>query len=651
MSPQQTEALKFLAIGAPLSELDLLAQKVTAINSKHGPFDACVIVGDLFKADSDGSELDGVALPVPTYWTVGKNALPQRVLEALAKGPEVAPNLVYLGKSSVFTTAQGLKIAVAGGVYDPAMYESGANPGPYTPVITQNSIAQLLSHKEISGPSQDSMLEAAKEKASALPPAFHGVDIFITTSPPPSLSLLSPSFPSSGISLATAAPPLAELVKLSRPRYLFWADGEGFWEREPFGWPGGKGDERWTRAVKLGAVGAVGKGAGKPARWFYATSLPPQTPTTKPPVRPGNASPNPFTMPSGGGSSKRQAEDSNGADGAKRVKSEPGPPPEDYTCKICNVQGHWIQDCPQKASMDPSKPPPGYVCNICKSTEHYIRECPQRELERVRGPRPPPAGYVCKACGKAEDHYIKDCPVVKERDANRNRNKKDLGPAECWFCLSNPKVTKHLIVGIGSETYVTLPKGQLIPTHGREKPLVPGGGHVLIIPIAHHPTLLSIPAADAMEIITEIESYKSALRQCYAQYSSVPVFFEVGRLAGRGGHAHVQVVPVPSDMADKVFDAFTKAGESYGLNWEDDPERALSRVGPAGNYFKVECPDGRKMVHLLRNNFDLQFGRKVLAGLLDIHDRGNWQECVQSDAEDKEDAHKFKAALKPFLPK
>lgn len=50
-----------LAIGSPLSELDLLTQKVTAINAKHGPFDACVIIGDLFKADSDGSELDSVA--------------------------------------------------------------------------------------------------------------------------------------------------------------------------------------------------------------------------------------------------------------------------------------------------------------------------------------------------------------------------------------------------------------------------------------------------------------------------------------------------------------------------------------------------------------------------------------------------------------
>lgn len=88
-----------------------------------------------------------------------------------------------------------------------------------------------------------------------------------------------------------------------------------------------------------------------------------------------------------------------------------------------------------------------------------------------------------------------------EREGERQK-KKELGPAECeschsrgsdniadlsgWFCLSNPKVTKHLIVAIGSETYVTLPKGQLIPTlprhiaQGGSKPLVPGGGHVLV---------------------------------------------------------------------------------------------------------------------------------------------------------------------------
>jgi hypothetical protein len=70
--------------------------------------------------------------------------------------------------------------------------------------------------------------------------------------------------------LATPAPPLADVVKRTRPRYLFWADGDGFWEREPWGWAGADGkDERFTRAIKLGHLGAPPPAEGKPARVSY----------------------------------------------------------------------------------------------------------------------------------------------------------------------------------------------------------------------------------------------------------------------------------------------------------------------------------------------------------------------------------------------
>lgn len=112
-----------------------------------------------------------------------------------------------------------------------------------------------------------------------------------------------------------------------------------------------------------------------------------------------------------------------------------------------------------------------------------------------------------------------------------------------------------------------------------------------------------------MNIIAEIESYKTSLRVCYEAYGAVPVVWEVGRLSGRGGHAHVQIVPVPKELASKVAPSFKAAGEHQGLDWEANPEEALSNVGSSGNYFKVECPDGTKLVHLLKGNFDLQFGR------------------------------------------
>lgn len=172
-------------------------------------------------------------------------------------------------------------------------------------------------------------------------------------------------------------------------------------------------------------------------QWFYATSLPAQTPTTAPPAKPANATPNPLTMPSGPAVSKRRAGDEEATDDAKRGRTERGPPPDSYVCKICQIPGHWIQDCPEKASQaskdaqDPSRPRAGYVCKICQSSEHHVRDCPDKD-NRPRGARPPPAGYVCKACGAKEEHFVKDCAVVREREQARGK-RKDLGPAECEF--------------------------------------------------------------------------------------------------------------------------------------------------------------------------------------------------------------------------
>jgi hypothetical protein len=61
---------------------------------------------------------------------------------------------------------------------------------------------------------------------------------------------------------------------------------------------------------------------------------------------------------------------------------------------------------------------------------------------------------------------------------------------------------KHLIVSIGGECYVTLAKGQIIPS---DSAAVPGGGHVLIIPISHHPTYSTIPPDLAPPIVQETD--------------------------------------------------------------------------------------------------------------------------------------------------
>jgi hypothetical protein len=99
---------------------------------------------------------------------------------------------------------------------------------------------------------------------------------------------------------------------------------------------------------------------------------------------------------------------------------------------------------------------------------------------------------------------------------------------------------------------------------------------------------------------------KDALRKCYAEYGATAVSFEVARLTAKGGHAHIQVVPIPLRFQDTVAEEFMKTG----LTWSNDPEQALlDAEANQSSYFRVDLPSGHKMVHIIKGYFDLQLGR------------------------------------------
>lgn len=107
--------------------------------------------------------------------------------------------------------------------------------------------------------------------------------------------------------------------------------------------------------------------------------------------------------------------------------------------------------------------------------------------------------------------------------------------------------------------------------------------------------------------------YKSALREFYAKLHAHPVAFEVGRLSAKGGHAHVQVVPVPTSVsADEIAENFTSEGNRLGIDFEvSEPGANVATSTGDRGYFKIDLPDGRKMVHWLKDGvpFSIQFGR------------------------------------------
>ncbi|KAG9050584.1 hypothetical protein FS842_011347 [Serendipita sp. 407] len=344
-----------------------------------------------------------------------------------------------------------------------------------------------------------------------------------------------------------------------------------------------------------------------------------------------------------------------GQEGPKRRKKEntrSNGLPEGYVCRICQSTEHFVKDCP-----DRSKPPEGYICRRCQQSGHYLRDCPTKDETGDTGGRKPPPGYICRACG-SENHMIDDCTQVvqgrQEREHRRQKGPpKEIAATECWFCLMNPNIAKHLLVSLGDECYVTLPKGQLPVTSPKDNKLkemfpVPGGGQVIIIPISHNPTLRSLPPSEAPGTMAEVEKYKSALRSFYASYSCAPIFFEVAKRMIHGVHAQLHVVPVPQSIPDnEVEECFHQIAKQTRLELK---EEELGDV--VDNYMTIELPNGKTLVHIMDegSRFPLQFPRMALSSLFGLPDRVDWKNCAESEQTETAQAEQFKAAFRAFDP-
>ncbi|KAG6851286.1 hypothetical protein H0H93_011722 [Arthromyces matolae] len=304
--------------------------------------------------------------------------------------------------------------------------------------------------------------------------------------------------------------------------------------------------------------------------------------------RPTNVTHNPFTQIT----SRPEKRSHEKVEDTNFIFGNVRPPAKRTRLGLSQICIHRRNDLiPFKAQGEPGKPPPGYKCRRCDSTEpgHFVRDCPTRDERGDTGGKKPKPGYVCRACG-SELHLLEDCLVANQR---------------------------------------------------------------LIVPITHCPTYTTLPVDVAGPILDETERFKSSLQAYYAKHGAVGVTFEIGRLSAKGGHAHVQSVPIPLKLKDKVEETFIREGRQFGIDFEEDADSALESCAEGkGSYFRVDLPDGRKMVHLIKDQvpFSIQFGRQVLVNLLDVPERFDWKACMLPEDEDRADAQDFKTGFAPFDP-
>lgn len=237
------------------------------------------------------------------------------------------------------------------------------------------------------------------------------------------------------------------------------------------------------------------------------------------------------------------------------------------------------------------------------------------------------------------------------------------GPEACFFCLSNPELATHLITSIGNDCYLTTAKGPL--TTAKTLPSLGFPGHILIIPLVHSPTFRGFPdEASRSAAYHEMQRYRSSLHAMLHQRTKDElgaVTWEVSR--GTGVHIHWQFIPVPSSLVNRglVEAAFKVEAENQQYPKFQELTAEDEEVD-AEDYFRVwvwspldgdpkDRPSSRISKTLILQlapdfRFDLQFGRRVMAKLLQLEDRLNWRDAVQSKGEEEADVEAFKAAFK-----
>lgn len=289
---------------------------------------------------------------------------------------------------------------------------------------------------------------------------------------------------------------------------------------------------------------------------------------------------------------------------------------------------------------------------------------------------PPFSAPVKRKAQPSQNEYFSRYASTQEGNHRQNNHPRKKqrdrapppGPESCFFCLSNPNIATHLITSIGNESYLTTAKGPLPPD--QFFPSLGCPGHMLIIPFTHSPTLDSIQDAESRaSTYNEMQKYRSALHQMVSERSENKlgaVTWEVSRASGI--HTHWQFLPVPIHfIREGLIDAAFMV-EAENLKYPTFSKIPVSESkGPneAGDFFRLwiwapgqksegEGESTEVLEHILMLEltpdfrFDLNYGRRVMAKLLELDKRMNWRDATQTMTEEEVDAEAFKEAFKKY---
>ncbi|KAH3900888.1 related to CWF19-like protein DRN1 [Saccharomycodes ludwigii] len=254
-----------------------------------------------------------------------------------------------------------------------------------------------------------------------------------------------------------------------------------------------------------------------------------------------------------------------------------------------------------------------------------------------------------------------------EKNLEKIKKLKTVQPTNCHFCFTNDNIEDHMIVSIGNNAYLTIAKGPLtVPQQG-----LPFPGHCIITSIEHIPKLNCRikPSSHVFEtsLYKEIIQFEQALCKMFAKFDMSIIVSEIN--FENAVHYHLQVYPVPNKYLDKFNISLEKHihsnNEKYTSNAKlnfkkihsvDDEDYKKLINNPSSNYFqfKVHKSDGEVEIFYSifdpQHRLDLQFGRRVLAYILNQPKRIKWDSkiCFESKEKETKNAQQFQELFREF---
>ncbi|KAJ9688137.1 hypothetical protein PVL29_014063 [Vitis rotundifolia] len=601
---------RILLCGDVLGRLNQLVKRILSVNKSAGPFDAVLCVGQFFP-DSPERLLEFMdyiegrsQIPLPTYFIGDYGIGAAKVLSAASKdsanlgfkmdGLRICDNLYWLKGSGKFTL-HGLSVVYISG----RRSLDGQQFGTYS----QDDVDALRALADESGIVD---LFLTNEWPSGVTKGA------VTSNVPPGIS------DSSGCDSA-----ISELVGEIKPRYHIAGTKGIFYDREPYS---NLDAVHVTRFLGLAPVGNKDK-----QKFIHAISPIPASTMSSAEIsmKPPNTTLFPYKIIEGTAPTNQAT---------KR--------PSD---SISDTQ-YWRYDVSQKRQkhgagdgdklcfkfVSSGSCPRGKKCNFLHDTEareQYMRGVCFDFINKGKCERGPDCNFK---------HSLQDEDEGFASRRSGSENAKSSRSKRCWFCLSSPDVESHLIISIGESYYCALAKGPLVEDQ------------VLVIPVEHSANTLSLPP----ECEIELDRFQKSLKMYFRTQGKEVVFFEW--IFKRGTHANIQAVPIPLSRASAVKNIFILAAEKLGFqfvntksNNDSEGRKSLrAQFDDKFSFFYVELPDGTILSHAIEDNekFPVQFGREVLAGLLNMADRADWRNCKQSKEDEMKMAEVFKNQFKKFDP-